>query len=340
MRCARRVRLLSVHGLAVALALLVVLSVPSKAFGQPSLPPDSGWPLAVQIQVLNGFNPPEQAWAKGHRGVDLAAAVGEEVLSAAAGTVTYAGDLAGRGVVVVDHGQLRTTYEPVAALVVVGARVAQGEVLGSVASGAHCGSRPCLHWGLRQGEAYLNPLLLAGGDTQVRLLPAAARQVAARRAADRAEAARRAAETARASGVATVPGAKGGHGFRLPVPGAVTSGFGRRFHPVLKVWKLHDGTDFAGACGTPIRAPFAGRVTRAYFNPGYGNRLLIDHGYVAGKRAVTSYNHAASYAVRAGAQVSRGQLIGFVGSTGYSTGCHLHLMVWLDGRLTNPLDWF
>ena len=125
-----------------------------------------------------------------------------------------------------------------------------------------------------------------------------------------------------------------------PVPGPITSGFGMRLHPVLKIWKLHDGTDLGAACGTPIRAPYAGRVRAAYFNIGYGNRLIIDHGVVGGRHVATGFNHATSYVVSVGATVRRGQVIGFVGSTGYATGCHLHLMVWLDGTVTNPMSWF
>jgi murein DD-endopeptidase MepM/ murein hydrolase activator NlpD len=131
-----------------------------------------------------------------------------------------------------------------------------------------------------------------------------------------------------------------GHGFSYPVPAHITSPFGMRFHPVLRYWKLHDGTDFGAACGTPIRAPRAGRVAERYYNAGYGNRLMIDHGYLGGRYVTTGYNHASRYIVRIGQRVQKGQVIGYVGSTGFSTGCHLHLMVWLNGRLRNPMTWF
>jgi murein DD-endopeptidase MepM/ murein hydrolase activator NlpD len=131
-----------------------------------------------------------------------------------------------------------------------------------------------------------------------------------------------------------------GHGFSYPVPAHITSPFGMRFHPVLRYWKLHDGTDFGAACGTPIRAPRAGRVAERYYNAGYGNRLMIDHGYLGGRYVTTGYNHASRYIVRVGQRVQKGQVIGYVGSTGFSTGCHLHLMVWLNGRLRNPMTWF
>jgi murein DD-endopeptidase MepM/ murein hydrolase activator NlpD len=113
-----------------------------------------------------------------------------------------------------------------------------------------------------------------------------------------------------------------------------------RFHPILHYWKLHDGTDFRAGCGAVIRAPYPGRVAERYYNGGYGNRLMIDHGYVHGKFVTTGYNHAIRYTVRVGQHVRRGQVIGYVGSTGYATGCHLHLMVWLNGRVINPMHWF
>jgi len=106
------------------------------------------------------------------------------------------------------------------------------------------------------------------------------------------------------------------------------------------VWKLHDGTDFGADCGTAIRAPYAGTVSRRFFNTGYGNRLILSHGRVAGVSVQTAFNHATRYVVSAGQRVRRGQVIGYVGSTGYSTGCHLHLMIWLNGRLVDPMSWF
>uniref|UniRef100_UPI0038CD9CB3 M23 family metallopeptidase n=1 Tax=Tessaracoccus coleopterorum TaxID=2714950 RepID=UPI0038CD9CB3 len=82
-------------------------------------------------------------------------------------------------------------------------------------------------------------------------------------------------------------------------------------------------------------------VEERYYNGGYGNRLMIDHGYVNGSYVTTGYNHANRYVVSVGQKVKKGQLIGYVGSTGYSTGCHLHLMVWENGRLVNPMaKWF
>jgi murein DD-endopeptidase MepM/ murein hydrolase activator NlpD len=79
-----------------------------------------------------------------------------------------------------------------------------------------------------------------------------------------------------------------------------------------------------------------GRVVEVSYSSGWGNRVVIDHGVINGQALKTSYNHAASYQVAVGDTVARGQVIGAVGSTGVSTGCHLHFQVWLDGRATDP----
>ncbi|MDO5682684.1 MAG: peptidoglycan DD-metalloendopeptidase family protein [Propionibacteriaceae bacterium] len=130
--------------------------------------------------------------------------------------------------------------------------------------------------------------------------------------------------------------ASSGSPFIKPVAGPVTSRYGMRLHPVLKVWKLHDGTDYGAACNTPLRAAADGVVTERYYNAGYGNRLMIDHGRLDGRYLTTGYNHATHYTVRVGERVKQGDVVGYVGTTGYSTGCHLHLMVWSNGKVTNP----
>ena len=114
--------------------------------------------------MIAGFQPPAENWLPGHRGVDLAVVPGDYVRAAGAGIVTFAGPLAGRGVVVVSHGALRTTYEPVTAAVHAGDSVAMGQRIGVIAPGAsHCAHHPtCLHWGLRQDDEYLDPLSLLG----------------------------------------------------------------------------------------------------------------------------------------------------------------------------------
>jgi murein DD-endopeptidase MepM/ murein hydrolase activator NlpD len=124
-----------------------------------------------------------------------------------------------------------------------------------------------------------------------------------------------------------------------PINSYITSPYGMRFHPVLHIWKLHDGTDFGGDCGTPIRAAASGVVTDKYYNGGYGNRLFISHGVIDGSSITTVYNHLSRYRARVGERVSRGEIIGYVGTTGYSTGCHLHFMVYEDGRVVNPMKW-
>jgi murein DD-endopeptidase MepM/ murein hydrolase activator NlpD len=129
------------------------------------------WPLDPRPIVARRFDPPDSPWASGHRGVDLLGQPGQPVRSALAGTVTFAGIVAGRGVVVVDHGATRTTYEPVAATVAVGTVVPAGGTLGRLQGGlSHCAPRTCLHWGLLRGEQYLDPLSLLG-LAPLRLLP-------------------------------------------------------------------------------------------------------------------------------------------------------------------------
>ncbi len=125
-----------------------------------------------------------------------------------------------------------------------------------------------------------------------------------------------------------------------PVNGPVTSPYGMRVHPVTGVYKLHDGTDFGAGCGTPIKAAANGTVLERYYNGAYGNRLIVNNGVLRGANIVTTYNHATGYIVSPGQRVSRGQTIGYVGSTGYSTGCHLHFMVLVNGGTANPMSWF
>jgi murein DD-endopeptidase MepM/ murein hydrolase activator NlpD len=150
---------------------LTVLTTPARAAPVPAPDRDGVWPLSPRPQVVEGFDPPTQAWGAGHRGVDLLGHVGEPVHASLAGTVTFAARLAGRGVVVVDHGGTRTTYEPVSASVQVGARVARGGTIGTLQrSSSHCFPRACLHWGLLQGRTYLDPLTLVGAGP-IRLLP-------------------------------------------------------------------------------------------------------------------------------------------------------------------------
>jgi murein DD-endopeptidase MepM/ murein hydrolase activator NlpD len=163
-------------GRAVVVALLLaVLVSPALRAGAQASPVDpvpvGVWPLQPRPAVLRAFDPPAGPYAAGHRGVDLAGRVGERVRAALGGRVTFAGAIAGRGVVVVDHGPTRTTYEPVAAGVRVGDVLARGQPLGTLElAGSHCLPAICLHWGWIRGDIYLDPLLLVGGGP-VRLLP-------------------------------------------------------------------------------------------------------------------------------------------------------------------------
>lgn len=163
--------------LVLLLLVLLPLGSPAAAEVVPRLP--SGvWPLQPRPEVARGFDPPGSLWGPGHRGVDLRGHVGQPVHAAAPGRITFASGLAGRGVVVVDHGDVRTTYEPVVAALRVGTPVARGQVIGHLSvTGSHCFPVACLHWGLRRGEQYLDPLLLVG-QGPVRLLPLSPRREA------------------------------------------------------------------------------------------------------------------------------------------------------------------
>ena len=136
-------------------------AIPAPVVSVPLLPAPAGWPIAGAPVVQRGFDAPNIVWASGHRGIDIAAQSGEPILAAAGGTVAFAGSIAGKPVVTIDHGSVRTTYEPVASKLRAGERVALGRVIGELGIGGHCGNRG-LHWGLREGRRYLDPLLLLG----------------------------------------------------------------------------------------------------------------------------------------------------------------------------------
>jgi murein DD-endopeptidase MepM/ murein hydrolase activator NlpD len=131
----------------------------------------------------------------------------------------------------------------------------------------------------------------------------------------------------------------GGGTLSKPINGPITSPYGMRKHPITGVYKLHDGTDFGAGCGTPIHAAAGGVIIDQYFNGAYGNRIILNNGLKRGHSIVTTYNHLSKYARGKGDKVNRGDVIGYVGSTGYSTGCHLHFMVLVDGKTTNPMGW-
>lgn len=133
-------------------------------------------------------------------------------------------------------------------------------------------------------------------------------------------------------------GATGGFLDR-PVPGIVTSPFGYRIHPIYGYWGLHDGTDFRVACGEPLHAAASGHVISRYYSSVYGNRLYVGVGMVNGKYLTVVYNHMSGYAVGPGQNVSRGQVVGYAGDTGWSTACHLHFTVLANGQPVNPMNY-
>jgi murein DD-endopeptidase MepM/ murein hydrolase activator NlpD len=170
-------------------------------------------------------------------------------------------------------------------------------------------------------------------------------RVRAEKARAAAAAAAEAAQDAAQADAAAVPsapdlGTRASSGLLdYPVNTYITSSYGMRLHPVYHRWTLHDGTDFGAACGTPIHAAAAGEVIATYFNAGYGNRIILDNGFQGGVALSTAYNHLSGYAASVGDRVERGEVIGYVGTTGYSTGCHLHFMVFENGATVDPMSW-
>jgi murein DD-endopeptidase MepM/ murein hydrolase activator NlpD len=156
--------------LVLLLAVLALVAAAAPAHADRT-DPVGVWPLAPVPEVVSGFDPPSDPWGPGHRGVDLLGTPGQAVRTALPGRISWAGMLAGRGVVVVDHGATRTTYEPVDTTIEVGTPVEAGDRIGRLSPvGSHCPPRACLHWGWIQGDTYLDPLRLVGAGP-VRLLP-------------------------------------------------------------------------------------------------------------------------------------------------------------------------
>ncbi|MFH0519120.1 murein hydrolase activator EnvC family protein [Streptomyces sp. M41] len=160
---------------------LTATGAPTPPVPDPTVPAvGRAWPVGSRPPILRTWEPPATPYGPGHRGVDLAAPAGAPVRAVAAGRVSFAGRVAGKGVVSVElkgtgDPPVRTTYEPLRASVQKGDEVAAGEVVGTVEpTGSHCGDT-CVHWGLRRGDVYLDPLsllppwLLSRGPS--RLLP-------------------------------------------------------------------------------------------------------------------------------------------------------------------------
>lgn len=171
-----------------------------------------------------------------------------------------------------------------------------------------------------------------------------------------AEANRRAAEEAARNNrptpppevPSTAPTNPSEFGLSLPVRAPVSSGFGWRATPPGSIdffgtgGYLHSGIDFGASCGTPVYAPTGGHVWRADQGQpdgmiGTGNRVVLDHGVVGNAALATNYYHLTSFVVSVGQWVNAGQLIGYVGTTGNSTGCHLHFETVLNGALVDPM---
>jgi hypothetical protein len=122
----------------------------------------------------------------------------------------------------------------------------------------------------------------------------------------------------------------------MPTKGWLTSAFAReRVHPILHLARPHEGIDITAPMGAEIEAPAAGVVTEVRWVDGYGNMLTIDHGF----GIVTRYAHSSKILVARGTRVKRGQVVAHVGSTGISTGPHLHYEVWVNGKPVNPLKY-
>jgi murein DD-endopeptidase MepM/ murein hydrolase activator NlpD len=127
--------------------------------------------------------------------------------------------------------------------------------------------------------------------------------------------------------------------FLMPVHGHKTSDFGLRFHPIYHTWLMHTGLDLGAGAGSAILAAADGEVVQAGWHGGYGNLTCVLHGQYQGKELATCYGHQSQILVHTGQQVRRGELIGRVGSTGTSTGPHLHFEVRVSGTPVDPQKW-
>ncbi|MDN6529442.1 MAG: peptidoglycan DD-metalloendopeptidase family protein [Brevibacterium sp.] len=119
----------------------------------------------------------------------------------------------------------------------------------------------------------------------------------------------------------------------------ITSPFGYRIHPITGAKKLHSGTDFGVPCGTPIHAAGDGVVVGAGWTGGYGNRVVVSHGKIKGDSIASTYNHNTKVKVHAGQKVKKGDVISISGTTGASTGCHLHFEIMKNGGYVDPMPY-
>ena len=283
----------------------------------------------VDGHVARAFEAPQHSWSAGHRGTDLRAEPGTEIRAAAEGTVSWVGTINSVTSVTISHADgLRTTYQPIDPQIAKGDRVSAGQALGRLLPGH--GEPSSLHWGLLRGDDYLDPMAwLAGGIRgRTSLLPGGTRVT---RPAPPGWSGLLEAGLAILSPSGTAV---------MPAQGTLSSAFGSRVNPVLGTTETHDGLDIAAACGTVVRAAWSGTVSYAATMSGFGNRVEISHGHQARAASTTSYNHMSDAGVgfvKIGQQVQAGQVIGLVGSTGLSTGCHLHFSTYRDGTAVDPM---
>ena len=288
----------------VAVGLAATVSAPARADGTA----DRFWPVSGAVVRL--FDPPDQPWLGGHRGIDIAAPAGATVVAAATGVVSWVGTIDGVPMLTVTHADgLRTTYQPVRATVARGAAVGGGEAVGVLQTG-HAAS-PCLHLGLLRGDDYLDPLAWLSAGLRfapIRLLPN---------------------DTVLSPPGGNQPGLFVPATSGWPVSGRVSSPYGWRTDPFTGAQHFHDGTDIAAPCGTPIVATISGTVFTVATNSILGHYLVVTH--ANGLRTI--YGHLSEQLVRAGQSVAVGQVLGLVGTTGRSTGCHLHFGATRNGAV-------
>lgn len=154
-----------------AAAALGLSARPATATAAATAPVRWHWPVPPPISVVSSFRAPATPYGAGHRGIDLATRPGAPVMAPASGTVSFAGKVAGRGVVAIDHGSgVVSAIEPVDALVAEGTAVSAGDAISVVASGGHCESA-CVHFGVRVDGEYVSPFLFLGGLPRAVLLP-------------------------------------------------------------------------------------------------------------------------------------------------------------------------
>lgn len=130
--------------------------------------------------------------------------------------------------------------------------------------------------------------------------------------------------------------------FLWPTEGNVGSPWGMRLHPILHYYRLHGGDDIGGKCGQPIYAAQSGTVDKAEgggYNGGSGNNIRIDHGDINGAHVESAYLHMNEFVVKVGQQINKGDLVGYVGSTGLSTACHLHFSIYKNGVNSDPMEY-